>query len=494
MSGMTLGHLLDSASVGIKKCEPVSWRELTILGVTNNSSQVLPGYLFVATPGATKASRHGHEYVHDALKRGAGALVVGPEFSGLEEISLPVFISEDPKHDLALLSEAFFGHPSKKLQLIGITGTNGKTSTSFMLHSILKAAGFNPKVLGTLGFGDPGSLTSLGHTTPEAPQISQILSRFEALGVTHVAMEISSHALELKRVDGLKFAAIGVTNLSQDHLDFHVTLDNYRKAKAKLFTRIADENTVKVSPINNPLDLKNLDGVTLFGPNAENSLIDVVCGLKNSSAILQTRQGKRAISVPFLGRYQLENAELAATIAQALGIGLDDIVNGLKNCPPIPGRGELLTAEKPDAPTVLVDYAHTPEALKRLLSEMRKLKPDNLMVVFGCGGDRDAHKRPLMGAIAAELADIVVVTDDNPRFEDPAAIRRAILSGTMQGGEAQVLEVGDRKRAIHQMIKSAGPRDIVIIAGKGHETLQIYGNEQCNFSDQLVAWEALASI
>jgi murE/murF fusion protein len=432
---------------------------IALLGVTSQSSRSRPGMLFVAKKGATTTSKNGHDFIDEAIAHGACAIVVDKNFILPKSYALPIIVAEDSEQAYAHLCEAVHNFPSQKLKLVGITGTNGKTSTSFMLHAIFKAAGFKPKIMGTLGMGDPEALVPLSHTTMEPEFISQALADFVAEGISHVIMEVSSHALSLNRVFALEFAAVGLTNITQDHLDFHGSIQEYKAAKAKLFWEIAKADTKKVLPLDNPFfPCRRLDNLTSF--SAEKVIKDL----------------------PVLGDFHLSNASLASSIAASLGIDSSSIERGLSLCRPIPGRLELVL-KKPCR--VLVDYAHTPDALESVLSTVKKLPHRQIILVMGCGGDRDALKRPIMGHIAHQWADQIIITDDNPRTEDPKSIRQEIIAGLPD--QAKMSDIADRKMAISEAIKRAGPDDIVLITGKGHEDYQIYGHEKRPFSDQKTA-------
>ncbi len=427
-----------------------------IRGVTAQSSCAGPGILFVAKKGATALSKNGHDFIDDAIERGASAIVVDQSFRISKKYLVPLIVAQNSEQAYAHLCEAIHDFPSQKLSLIGITGTNGKTSTSFMLHAILKAAGFRPKIMGTLGIGDPGHLKALSHTTMEAEFISTALADFVAQDISHVVMEVSSHALSLHRVAALNFAAVGLSNITQDHLDFHGTIEEYKAAKAKLFYEIASERTKKILPLDNPFGSQSFEqtGFSFYDPHQEIA--------KNPK---------------LLGDFHRSNANLAKSLGLSLGIDELSIKTGLAHCIPIPGRLELIT-DKPCP--ILIDYAHTPDALKSVLSTVHRLKPHHIILVMGCGGDRDALKRPLMGQIAHQWADQIIVSDDNPRTEDPDTIRQQIIAGL---DRSKLSDIADRKMAIEEAIRRAKPNDIVLITGKGHEDYQIYGHEKRAFSD-----------
>lgn len=424
--------------------------DVNISHITANSQTCREGSLFVATEGATSHSKDGHDFIDDALARGASAVMHRREFAeSLPTIQVPC---SDPKLALGHLCESFWDHPSRKLHVIGITGTNGKTSTSFFLHSILKKAGYSPKVMGTLGMGDPEQLVPLTNTTMNPEFISEHLARMHGEGVTHVIMEVSSHALALNRVEAINFSMVALTNVTHDHLDFHETLENYINAKARLFFELASANAEKILPMDHP-----------FGSRV-NSLQQLFLWRDDDDSALKNIFG-----------FQQKNASLAAAIAQKLHIENQTIIDGINHCAPIPGRLQCVDTQHPIK--VIVDYAHTPDALQRVLSSIT----GRIILIFGCGGDRDVHKRPLMGRIAEQYAHEIIVTDDNPRTEDPELIRTAIVAGMKEKHRASV--IADRQRAIAEGIRRATSADTVVIAGKGHETYQIYGTTTKYFSD-----------
>ena len=432
-----------------------SLSNIKITGVTANSTKCKPGYLFVAKSGATPKSRDGHDYIEQALDLGASAIIIDSSYSTRRELSIPVIRAQNSSLALAYVCEAFWGFPSQKIKLIGLTGTNGKTSTSFMLHSIFTQAGYNSRIMGTLGMGEPNNLISLSHTTMEPEFISENLANMCAEQVSHVILEVSSHGLVLDRASALNFAAVGLTNISQDHLDFHGSMQEYINSKQILFDKLAQENTYKILPNNHSFNksVEKLKNIIFYDPAYKPP------GLK------------------LLGDFQANNSSLALSIASSMGIKHDEIILGLQNCVPVPGRFELV-AQKPCK--IFVDYAHTPDALENILRSARNLGSGRVILVFGCAGDRDQKKRPMMGAIAQKLADIIIITDDNPRSENPEKIRQEIISAL---SNLKFHEIADRKQAIQKAILEANPNDIIIIAGKGHENYQIYNNNNTYFSD-----------
>lgn len=357
-----------------------------------------------------------------------------------------------------------------------------------MLHSIFSHAGFTCRVLGTLGMGEPHALLPLSHTTMDALFLSKTLAGWVNDGVTHVFMEVSSHALSLYRVDGLHFSGVGVLNLTQDHLDFHGDMTTYRKAKARLFELAG--NHAKRFSLNNPLMLDDDGSVQFLGPGTLRFFSHVHVLLTGCTAYFHAPHEQAIFTkIPLPGEFHLNNALMAMSMAHGFGLSLDAITQGLLGCTHIPGRAEMLSL--PKTPTAIVDFAHTPEGLRMLLEWVRKSFSGKLIVVFGCGGDRDKIKRPLMGAVAASIADVIVVTDDNPRSENPSVIRRMIIDGITPDLQWKILESANRQDAIFQGISLAHPEDVVVIAGKGHENYQIYHHETVYFSDQEQALEAL---
>lgn len=462
-----------------------------IKGITANSSLCDEGFLFVATKKATPSSHDGHDFIDEAIGKGACAVVVDAEVKLEKSYPVPLIPARDSKITLCHLAEAFYDFPSHKLSVIGITGTNGKTSTSFMLHSILQQAGFTPKIMGTLGLGDPHALKPTTHTTLEPEFISKALAQFVREKATHVIMEVSSHALSLQRTEAINFSAVGLSNITEDHLDLHGSLQNYQAAKARLFFDLAHEDTHLVLPDTHPFgERATSKNLKLYGTTSTEiafSTIHFARGATNF--LLHIHNQKHEVTLPFLGDFHVANASLAASLALALGVAPENIVHGLKSCPLVPGRLEPIATTR--CMGVFVDFAHTPDGLTKVLTTLRQLKPASLIVVFGCGGDRDQTKRPLMGSIAEQLADVVIITDDNPRHEAPEQIRKAIIGGTTKG---LAIEISDRKEAIEFALTHAKKNDIVIIAGKGHETYQIYGDDKQPFNDAQEARRVLESL
>jgi UDP-N-acetylmuramoyl-L-alanyl-D-glutamate--2,6-diaminopimelate ligase len=442
-----------------------------VVAFVHDTRRVEPGALFCCVRGGTV---DGHDLAPAAVGAGAVALLVERPL----DVDVPQLEVDDVRRALGPVSAAFWGHPSRELAVVGVTGTSGKTTVTHLVQAILEAAGRPCGVIGTL---------SGARTTPEAPELQSLLAAERAAGRQAVAMEVSSHGLDQHRVDATRFAVGVFTNLSQDHLDYHRTMEEYFAAKARLFTPELCEQAVICTDDSWGRRLR--DAVTI--PVHAYSMADAI-GLKVDRYGAQFEWRGHWLNLGLPGRFNVANALAAATAAAALGVPAGMVARGLAAARPVPGRFEPVDAGQPF--TVLVDYAHKPDALAKALVAARELVEDGgrLTVVFGCGGDRDTAKRPVMGAIAGELADRVLVTSDNPRSEDPRAIISAVRDGVPPG--ASVATELDRRRAIETALHEAGPGDVVLIAGKGHETTQVVGDERLPFDDRVVARDALASI
>jgi UDP-N-acetylmuramoyl-L-alanyl-D-glutamate--2,6-diaminopimelate ligase len=422
-----------------------------------------PGALFFCVPGSRA---DGHDFAPEALARGAVALVVERPL----ELDAPQLVVPDARRAMAVAADAFFDHPSEELQVAGVTGTNGKTTTTFLLYSILAAAGRRPGLLGTIERRVGGERRPAIRTTPEAIDIQRAFREMLDAGDGSCAMEATSHGSELGRLDRVRFSALVFTNLSQDHLDFHGTMDRYFEAKRRLFL---DGNPPAAINIGNEwgrrLAQDRADALTFgFAEDAEVGP-DALDG----------------VDVKLRGRFNVENALGALAAGRLLGVDEDAIARGLEAIRGVPGRFESVSEGQPFE--VIVDYAHKPEALESVLRTARELATGRLICVFGCGGDRDRGKRPIMGRIASELADVAIVTSDNPRTEKPQAIIDEILEGVT--GEVEVEP--DRAAAIEKAISQAHEGDVVVIAGKGHEQGQEFADRTIPFDDREVARDAL---
>lgn len=468
---MRLRHLA-AAVEEVPVRSPGHGHDPDITAVVHDTRAVEPGALFCCVRGARA---DGHTLAPAAVENGAVALLVDHEL----DLDVPQLVVDDVRAALGPVAAAFWGHPSRSLSVVGVTGTAGKTTMTHLLASVFAAADRPCGVIGTL---------SGARTTPDAPELQALLDEHRRRGDAAVAMEVSSHGLELRRVDATRFAAAVFSNLSQDHLDFHRTMDAYYAAKARLFTpTFTDRAVVCVDDAWGRRLVTDIEraGAVEVHPYGLADATDL--HLSPSGATFRWRG--EPVELALAGRFNVRNALGAATAAAVLGVAPAAIARGLSAAPAVAGRFEAVDAGQPF--TVVVDYSHKPDALEQALRAGRELLAGGgeLTVVFGCGGDRDASKRPLMGAVAARVADRVVVTSDNPRSEDPLAIIDAILEGIPAG--AAVLVEPDRRRAIDHAVATARPGDVVVVAGKGHETTQVTGEREVPFDDRVVAREAL---
>jgi UDP-N-acetylmuramoyl-L-alanyl-D-glutamate--2,6-diaminopimelate ligase len=476
-------------------------RGVEVSAITHDSRRAVRGSCFACIPGAVT---DGHLHAGAAVDAGAVALLVE------REVDLPVAQARVSGVRAALgpAAAAFYDHPSRRLRCLGVTGTNGKTTVTYLLEAIARAAGQRVGLIGTVGARVDGAALPLERTTPEADDLQAILARMRDEDVRTVALEVSSHALEQHRVDGTWFAAACFTNLSQDHLDYHGSMESYFEAKARLFdsTRTAaaavnvdDRSGLEIARRANDAGLP----VVTFADSDDrrSARVDVVAEDVEVSGsgtrfVLATREtgARAAVASPLLGRFNVSNALAAAATGLASGLPFDAIVAGLQTPLAIPGRLERVLID-PDQPfTVLVDYAHTPDALERVLDTARRLvSRGRVVLVFGAGGDRDRQKRPAMGRAAAGGADVVVLTSDNPRSEEPEQIAGAVLDGLRDGPARVVVEL-DRRAAIRDAMQEAKPGDVVVIAGKGHETGQTIGERTVPFDDRVVARDELEAL
>lgn len=499
-----LADLVGRPSTGT----PEAAAGVLVTGLTLASGEVHPGDLYAALPGART---HGARFVGEAVRRGAVAVLTDP--SGREEAAatgLPVCVVDDPRALLGDVADRVYGRPSERLQVIGVTGTNGKTTTAHLVEAGLTAAGRACGLIGTVRTqtrAADGTITALPseRTTPEAPAVHALLAAMEESGVSTVVMEVSSHALVLGRVGGVRFAAAGFTNLGRDHLDFHGDLEEYFRAKALLFDGRAATEVVDVDDEHGrrlldrpgrprPVTVSSRGEGRGEAENADWRATDVVPAPEGGSTFTLHGPGglRRPASVRLPGRFNVANAVLAVALLDAVGVPVDAALEGLA-ATVVPGRMEPVDAGQ--SFVAAVDYAHTPDAVTTALGALRTATSGRLITVLGCGGDRDPGKRRAMGAAAAAGSDVLVVTDDNPRSEDPAAIRAAMLAGVLDVPEAEraeVREVGDRRAAIAAAVALAGPGDTVLVAGKGHETGQDVAGTVHPFDDREVLREVLA--
>jgi UDP-N-acetylmuramoyl-L-alanyl-D-glutamate--2,6-diaminopimelate ligase len=442
-----------------------------VIDLTHDSRQVRDGWAFACVPGE---HFDGHEFAVAAVAAGAVLLVVERPVDDLDGTCQ--IVVTDVRRAMGHLAAAIHGNPADRLTVVGITGTNGKTTTTRLLGAILGAAGRVGRELGTL---------SGVRTTPEAPDLQRQLAEFVRDGVDTVVMEVSSHALALHRVAGTRFAASVFTNLGRDHLDLHGSMEGYFRAKASLFTPELSE--CGVTNLDDPYGrlLADAAEIDMIGYRV-GDVSDVQVGLGEHSFVWR---GHR-VTVPIGGDFNVSNSLAALTAATVLGIGPDVAASGIAATPSVPGRFEIVTPGA--APVaVVVDYAHTPEGLEQVLASARSACAGRVIVVFGCGGDRDAEKRPLMGEVAARSADVVVITSDNPRSEDPTLIAGAVVAGVPDRYRERVSTELDRRTAIGNAIAAARPGDVVVVAGKGHESTQTIGDQVLPFDDRTVARELL---
>jgi len=477
--------------------------DVLLSGMAYDSRKVRKGDLFVAVRGV---KHDGHQHIAQALRNGAAA-VVAEELSW-EPSSETAVLVPHTRRALPVLSANFYDHPSRRLCLVGVTGTNGKTTTTLLLEGILKEAGFKVGVIGTLAYRWNGRELSAPMTTPESLDLQALLHEMLQDGVTHVLMEVSSHALVLGRVDACTFKAGVFTNLSQDHLDFHETMEAYFAAKAMLFKEIlpaGGDGFVAVingdDPFGSRLSQFLESGLWTFGVSAGDLTVRahrVELGGRGIRALFSMPGMEMEVASPLLGRLNLYNLLCAAATSLALGVKPGDIQGGLKKISHVSGRLQQVPVPEDYDGVVVVDYAHTPDALEKTLECLREMTRGRLWVVFGCGGDRDRRKRPLMGQVAARFGDLVVLTSDNPRSEVPELILRDIEAGIKMermplldaddfftGAKGYMMEV-DRRKAIHFVLSRAKPYDVILIAGKGHETYQLVGDQVLPFDDREV--------
>jgi len=467
--------------------------EVLVTGVTYDSRRVEPGHVFVALKGQ---HADGALFARQALER--GAVVVVSQEPPPQQVQSPWTIVHDARRALALLAAEFYGNPSASLQVVGITGTNGKTTTAYLVASIFEAAGIRCGVLGTVGYRIGLEMREATHTTPEAPEVQSLLREMVDRGCGACAMEVSSHALSLSRVDGMAFAAGVFTNLTRDHLDFHADMESYFQAKRRLFEMLP-RSAPSLINLDDPRAAALIEIAGRPVTYAVNRPADLSPGplsfsLQGLKFDVRTPRGTLHITSSLVGRPNVYNILAAVSAATALGISFDAIERGIASLEGVPGRFQVVSGAKDDV-TVVVDYAHTDDALRNLLETARPLTAGRLITVFGCGGDRDRTKRPLMGAVAGRLSDLIVITSDNPRGEDPLKIieeiQRGITADTRRDTAQRMLTYVDRRDAIGKAIELARPGDVVLIAGKGHEKYQIIGGEVRPFDDVAVARDAL---
>ena len=478
--GFTLGELFRGLDVEM----PRDVSNVAISGLTDDSREVKPGHLFVAVPGF---STDGRKFIAEASSLGAAAVLTSPSES--VHIEIPAVFSKNLRSDLAVVADRFYGKPSSELTVSGITGTNGKTTTAYLLATIFETAGYKWGKIGTIGYEIQGRLIPTKTTTPGCVELQRFLSRMVEAGLDGCAMEVSSHALEQERTASVSFSSATFTNLTRDHLDYHENMEKYFSAKARLFVHVPVAIINTDDEYGRRLYAQTKTRKLSFAAQAESDLKYNCNSMDIQGSDLEfTFDGRKSqFRFPLPGLFNHQNAAAAAATAIGLGLSLDQAIEGLSRAVPVPGRLEKIDMGQPFG--IYVDYAHTPDALERLLASLRRFNPSNLLVVFGCGGDRDKTKRPLMAEVVSKLADRVFLTSDNPRTEDPQAIIDDAIKGIADRSRCTVMV--ERPGAIRAAISEASAGDIVVIAGKGHEEYQIIGAVKKYFSDFEVARSAL---
>jgi UDP-N-acetylmuramyl-tripeptide synthetase len=479
-----------------------------VRGIATDSREISPGDVFFALRGAVV---DGHDYLAQAQALGAAAVFVEALPPGLDLRGTAAVVVPDTRRALAPVAARFFGAPADELFLVGVTGTNGKTSTTYLVESILAAAGRRVGLIGTVEIRYAGERRRTPNTTPESLDLQRTLRDMRTAGVDAAVMEVSSHGLELGRVAGCRYDVAAFTNLTQDHLDFHADMDGYREAKLRLFRSHLEPGAGAVINLDDPSSGAFVAAAREAGArlvrvsrdaarDAEVRLLAAEVSLAGTRARLLLPGGPLELALPLVGDFNLENLLVACGVAVAAGVAPEAIARGVAACPQVPGRVERVAWDAPGAPTVFIDYAHTPDAVEKLLLALRPLCSGRLVAVFGCGGDRDATKRPLMARAVARHADRVIATSDNPRTEDPERILDQVeagLEGLPKLSPEALREsrgyarIADRRAAIEAAVRIAGPGDTVVIAGKGHEDYQIIGRERLPFHDGEEARRAL---
>lgn len=492
MTHKTCGELfagIDCTIIG-NPDEPIS-------GIAYRSDAVNPGDAFCCIVGL-KAD--GHSFAQDAIDRGARVLIVERKVYLADATDVTEVVVKDSRKAMARLASRFYGNPSEAFSLVGVTGTNGKTTTTFLVNHIAQVLGNKTGLIGTVGIEIDGEHRPSSHTTPESPDLQKIFAMMRDEGCGVVSMEVSSHALDLERTWATKFAVTAFTNLTQDHLDYHKTFEAYFAAKARLFSKdypakrvINIDSTWGKELLKRSSTNEDIIITTGFDPSAQIHPIDVEYGSASTRVVLSVRGSQMEVTYPLVGRFNVENVMTAFGAALQLGYSASAIVEALRDVPAVPGRLQRVVAEHDGGISIYVDYAHTPDALEKAIASVSALETEGkTIVVFGCGGDRDSGKRPIMGR-AALAADYAVVTSDNPRTEDPNAIIEDIVAGMGEGTDHFEV-VPDRRDAIARAIAVANPGDAILIAGKGHEDYQIIGTEKHHFDDREVAAEELKKV
>ncbi|HET6498372.1 MAG TPA: UDP-N-acetylmuramoyl-L-alanyl-D-glutamate--2,6-diaminopimelate ligase [Coriobacteriia bacterium] len=485
MTTIRLSELLQD--VNVPDGAAVTGAEVS--GIAYRSSRVVTGDAFFCIPGFV---HDGHDFAAEAIRRGAAAVVAERPVAGAGDV--PVAIVRDTRAALARGAAVFFGHPSRQMRVIGVTGTNGKTTTTYLVESIAAAAGHRTGLIGTVETRIADARVEAVRTTPESADLQALFSKMRAAGVDTAVMEVSSHAIDLHRVDGVRFEVAAFTNLSQDHLDYHHSIEEYYSVKRRLFTELdVAKRVVNVDDVYGAAIAAELDDVLTVGRDemADVRAVDEEPLPDGTRFTLVTPEWTERIELPLSAGYNVSNALVAAGCALAAGIGRAAVAQGLRRAPQVPGRLERVDAGQDFA--VFVDYAHTPDGLAKALRAVSVVTPGRVIAVFGCGGDRDPEKRPLMGAAAARESDHVIITSDNPRSEDPVGIILQIEDG-IRDSETPYEVIVDRAEAIGAALARASGGDAVVIAGKGHEDRQVFSDRSIRFDDREVARNALEEL
>lgn len=452
-----------------------------VLGLALDSRKVKPGYVFFACQGSEVDGRH---YIEAAISAGAVAVVYEADGADVSSnLAVPNYAVFGLNSMVGFAASAFYKEPSRDLQVFGVTGTNGKTTCCYLLVQALKAMGMQAGMIGTIGVGDVEELVQSGLTTPDPISLQKSLAEMRDQNFTQVAIEVSSHALDQGRVNGIDFFCTLFTNLSHDHLDYHGSMEAYWQAKQRLFTDFQSELVIANASDqygSRIIDVANSEFIVQYGAGGEVVADDVELKRSGIALTIEGNGVEFEVQTPLIGKINVPNIEMLVATLLALSTPIEEIQSILASLKPAPGRMELYGAA--DSPSVVVDYAHTPDALEKALESLRSHCLGQLWCVFGCGGDRDRAKRPVMGAAASKLADCLIITNDNPRGESPEDIAKEIMQGVATQSQCQTIL--DRASAIEFAIKNAKPEDLILIAGKGHESTQTIGEQVLTFSDR----------
>ncbi|MBU0478180.1 UDP-N-acetylmuramoyl-L-alanyl-D-glutamate--2,6-diaminopimelate ligase [bacterium] len=474
-------------------------KDIEINGIASDSNNVKSGFAFISIKGL-KAD--GHNFINDAISRGAAALIVEKDVEVLEDIT--IIRVPDTKKILPTVADTFYNYPSNRMNIIGVTGTNGKTTTTYFIDQILRKAGHKTGIIGTINYQIGDRIIPAVNTTPGPIQLRALLNQMLEVNTEIAVMEVSSHAIAQRRIAGIEFDTCIFTNLTPEHLDYHETLGKYQDTKLQLFEQMgknSKKNTAKKAIINidDPVSRRFIDAcgveVVTYGLNTNASVYatDIKSTLNGSCFRLHVSLDKSIdVKINLAGKHNIYNALAATSAALTFGLSLNEIKSGLESLKSVPGRFEKITTDA--GFYIIVDYAHTPDGMKQVLSTARDLTPNRIITVFGCGGDRDRLKRPQMGRISSELSDYTIITSDNPRTEDPMKIIEEIIQGIKGTGRSDFETIPDRKIAIKRAINLAKENDLVMILGKGHETYQVLKDTVVPFDDRQVAKEILGFV